>query len=370
MAGPLVSRHDAARGLGARAHAIPARCAAAWPVGLVGGLALATACHDEQVATALQKKTQAAAAAAAAAAPTGPSQPPRPSVVLFSRRHGQLLPLACYSEVTQRLHAGSDCAGLLPEDAEVRIGDTYGGRLRPGQPLVCQTKTGPLVLPTFGLLEGPPGDAGPQPGPPLALWSSGPLPKLELPPSPPEPLPLPPSESLYITNSSRNLLPPAQRLLIGQVVVDNVWTVDLDADGLRERLDQVRLLEVRRRFMMLTGVFVVAGKDAVALRPLRVQLIPPEQRERLGRDDHSYDVKMLAALDLDHDSRRELWLQVARPETTTDSLGRFTDTGLAVFAELTCPNQPAAVSPPPPPPPPAAGRPPGAAPPKGPGPRP
>ena len=338
MAGWVVSA--ATRGAGAGSgFGRAARCcraAGTWGA-LVGGLALLPACHDEQLAAALKQKTASATAAS--------GQPARASVVLFRRRHGQLLPLACYSEVTQRLHAGSDCAALVPEGAEVRIGDTYAGRVRPGAPLVCQTPAGPLALPTFGLLEGPPGDAGPNPGPPLALWSSGPPPKLALPPTPPEPIPLPPSESLYITNSSRNLLPLAQRLLTGQVVVDNVWTVDLDADGLRERLDQVRLLEVRSRFMMLAGVFVVAGKDAVALRPLRVQLIPPAQRERLGRDDHSYDVKMIAALDLDHDSRRELWLQVAHPDATTDSLGRFGDTGLSVFAELTCPNPPSELPP-------------------------
>lgn len=324
---------------------------------LLGGLALLPACHDEQLATALQQKTARATTAPA------PGQPVRASVVVFRRRPGQLLPLACYSEVTQRLHAGSDCAALVPEGAEVRISDTSAGRVRPGAPLICQTPAGPLALPTFGFIDGPPGDASPKPGPPLALWSPGPLPKLELPPTPPEPIPLPPSESLYITNSSRSLLPPAQRPLIGKVVVDNVWNLDLDADGLRERLDQVRLLDLRGRFMLLTGVFVVAGKDAVALRPLRVQLIPTEQRERLGRDDHSYDVRMIAALDLDHDSRRELWLQVGHPDATTDSMGRFGDTGVTVFAELTCPNPPSELpaAPPAPAVPPPPRRPPGPA---------
>lgn len=330
MAGPLVSAKDATRGAGS---GLGARGAARTRAALLGGLALLPACHDEQLATALQQKTGRATSAPA----PGPA---RASVVVFRRRPGQLLPLACYSEVTQRLHTGSDCAALVPEGAEVRISDTYAGRVRPGAPLVCQTPAGPLALPTFGFIDGPPGDASPKPGPPLALWSSGPPPKLELPPTPPEPIPLPPSESLYITNSSRSLLPPAQRQLTGKVVVDNVWNLDLDADGLRERLDQVRLLELRGRFMMLTGVFVVAGKDAVALRPLRVQLIPAEQRERLGRDDHSYDVRMIAALDLDHDSRRELWLQIGHPDATTDSIGRFGDTGLSAFAELTCPNPP------------------------------
>ena len=45
----------------------------------------------------------------------------------------------------------------------------------------------------------------------------------------------------------------AQRPLLGEVIIDSVWTVDLDADGLRERLDQVRVLEVRGRFAMLAG---------------------------------------------------------------------------------------------------------------------
>jgi hypothetical protein len=162
------------------------------------------------------------------------------------------------------------------------------------------------------------------------------MPKLELPPSPPEALPLPPSESNTIRSSSQHLFPVAQRALLGPVAIDNVWTVDLDADGLRERLDQTRVLDSRGRFAMLTGVYVVSGKDAVALRPLRVQLVPSADRERLGRDDHSYDVKLLAAIDLDHDGRRELWLQVHKPGVTADSLGRYTDTGLAVFAELIC----------------------------------
>jgi hypothetical protein len=162
------------------------------------------------------------------------------------------------------------------------------------------------------------------------------MPKLELPPSPPEALPLPPSESNTIRSSSKNLLPAAEHPLLGPVTIDNVWTVDLDADGLRERLDQARVMEYRGRFALLTGVYVVAGKDAVALRPLRVQLVPAGERERLGRDDHSYDVKLLAAIDLDHDGRRELWLQVLRPGAVSDAVGRYTDTGLAVFAELTC----------------------------------
>lgn len=266
-----------------------------------------------------------------------------PSVVLLRQRQGQLVPLACYDKGRQALRVGDDCAGLIPPGADVRIGNGYGGRLQPAERLTCRTPEGPTSRATFRLTDGPPGDAGPRPGPPLALWSSGPVPKLELPPEPPDPLPLPPSETLYITNAARNLLPAAQRFLLNPtvpVVVDNVWSVDLDVDGLRERLDQVRLLDGKSRYVMVAGVFVVSGRDAVALRPLRVQVLPSPERERLGRDNHSYDVRMLAALDLDHDSRRELWLQVLRPDSTTDAIGRYTETGVAVFAELTCPSAP------------------------------
>jgi hypothetical protein len=279
-------------------------------------------------------------------------------VVLLRRRRGQLMALACYDEARQALGAGDACAGLIPDGAEVRISDASTVRVRRAPPRTCQTPSGPQEHPTFALLYGPPGDAGPNPGPPLALWSSGPMPKLELPPSPPESLPLPPSESGTIRSSSRNLLVEAPAPLLGEVLIDSVWSVDLDADGLRERLDQVRVLEQRGRFVLLSGVFVVSGKDAVALRPLRVQLSLIAERERLGRDDRSREVKLLAALDLDHDGRRELWLQVEQPGLTTDSVGRYTDTGLAVFAELTCQNHepgaaavplpPAAAAPPPP----------------------
>lgn len=306
------------------------------------------ACHDEPLVV---SKEQLAAGSYSAAGRTADGTTPvsKPTVVLFRQRQGQLVPLACYDKARQALRSGEDCVGLVPDGAEVRIGDGYGGRLQRGEPLSCRTAAGPTSRSTFGVSDGPPGDAGPQPGPPLALWSSGPMPKLELPPSPPDPLPLPPSETLYITNAARNLLPAAQRALLGPVVVDNVWSVDLDLDGLRERLDQVRLLDVKSRFVMLTGVFVVAGKDAVALRPLRVQALESPQRERLGRDDRTHEVRMLAALDLDHDRRREVWLQVVRPDSITDSIGRFTDTGVAVFAELTCPSEPPPRVPPKPP---------------------
>lgn len=314
-------------------------------VGIGGGvgltLALLTAsCHDESLVVpkdppSLDRGPQGDANSAGAGAAAS-----RPSVVLLRRHHSRLVPLCCYDHAAQKLRAGQDCADLLPAEAEVRVGNAYGGRVQREGSTVCRTPDGETRLSTFRLIDGPPVDAGPRPGPPLALWSQGPAPKLELPPDPPDPLPLPPSEAQYITNAARNLLPPAQRLLLGKVVVDNVWTVDLDIDGLRERLDQVRLLELRGRFAMLTGVFVVAGKDAVALRPLRVQIVPSAQRERLGPDDHSHDVKMIAAIDLDYDRRRELWLQVQRPDATTDAVGRYTDTGVAVFAELTCPSEP------------------------------
>lgn len=304
-------------------------------------------CHDESLV--VSKEELAAGSFSTRAAERSAPAVGKPSVVLFRQRMGQLVPLACYDKERQALRIGEDCVALVPPAAEVRIGDGYGGRLQPGERLSCRTDDGPTSRSTFRVSEGPPGDAGPRPGPPLALWSSGSLPKLELPPSPPDPLPLPPSETLYITNAARNLLPAAQRALLGPVVVDNVWSVDLDVDGLRERLDQVRLLDVRSRFVMLTGVFVVAGKDAVALRPLRVQTLPSQLRERLGRDDRSYEVRMLAALDLDHDHRREVWLQVLRPDWITDSIGRFTDTGVAVFAELTCPSEPPPREPPKPP---------------------
>ena len=260
----------------------------------------------------------------------------KPTVVLLRRWRGQLAAFACYDATKKSLRGGDDCAELIPAVSEVRIGDASTVRMRRAAPMTCRTPSGAVSHPAFALPDGPPGEAGPHPGPPLALWSSGAAPKLALPPSPPEALPLPPSESSTIRSSSRHLLPVAQQALLGPVVIDSVWTVDLDADGLRERLDQARVLEPRGRFAMLTGVYVVAGKDAVALRPLRVQIVPIPDRERLGRDDHSHDVKLLAAIDLDHDGRRELWLQVTQPGRTTDSVGRYTDTGLAVFGELTC----------------------------------
>ncbi len=316
-------------------------------VGLGLGLLLSAGCPEKKFEFAPDEKpsgppipvaqpSQALPDSSRAGGAAGGPVVAKPSVVLLRRWSSQLVALACYDATTRTMRAGDDCFALIPETAEVRSGDASTVRIRRAPPLLCRTPQGTISHPAFALPDGPPGDAAPKPGPPLALWSSGPAPKLELPPSPPEALPLPPSESSTIRSSSKNLLPPAQHALLGPVTIDNVWTVDLDADGLRERLDQARVLELRGRFALLTGVYVVAGKDAVALRPLRVQLVPPAERERLGRDDHSYDVQMMAAIDLDHDGRRELWLQVRRPGVTSDSVGRFTDTGLAVFAELTC----------------------------------
>jgi hypothetical protein len=318
--------------------------AAAW---VMGAWAMA-GCHDEPLVYSGELPPPPAAQALAA------SPTPKPSVVLLRHWQGALIALACYDQSLHKLRAGDACAALIPDGAEVRLGDAHTVAVQRAPLLNCKTPSGEVVHPTFRVLSGPPADASPTPAPPLALWSSGPLPKLELAPMPPEPIPLPPTESRAISDSARLLLPSTQRLLLGEVSVDNVWSVDLDADGLRERLDQVRLFEVRGRFAMLTGVFVVSGLEAVALRPLRVQLIPSEEGERLGRNDHSHDATMLAALDLDHDGRRELWLQLKRPGFTTDTVGRFTGDGLATFAELTCPSldpsppaEPAAKPPPP-----------------------
>lgn len=271
------------------------------------------------------------------AAPTVKPPPgSRPSAVLLRQRKGRLVALACYDAAAQALRAGDACAALLPDQTEVRLGDAHTSRVRRAPPLICQTDKGPVSHPSYALLDGPPADASPTPSLPLALWAAGPLPKLELPPVPPEPIPLPPSERQAIRRAASLLLPPPQRLLLGDVTIDSVWVVDLDADGLRERLDQVRLFDVRGRFAMLTGVFVVAGQDAVALRPLRVQIVPPAERERLGADDHSYDTTMFAAVDLDHDSRREVWLQLGHGGLTEDTVGRFLDGGLTTFAAMTC----------------------------------
>lgn len=273
--------------------------------------------------------------------PTGavlPAAPPlrpqlsRPSVVLLRAQGTRLFPLYCYDDAKHQLLPGFACAHLLPPAGvplPVRLSGMLALKAWSAAPLPCQTQLGLQTYPSWSFVP-PQGPSAPGELPTFALWSAGEYPRILMAPYPPEPSPQPESSQRTINDAARNLLPkrsPVVALPVLDVVLHNSWLVDLDNDGLRERLDELRVVDGTRKVSLLAGVFVTPGLSALAVLPLRVER------------DTAQSARLVSAQDLDHDGQSELWLQLPSAVGPRDMIGSYNRGGLAALTEVACPSQ-------------------------------
>lgn len=260
-------------------------------------------------------------------APTAPPLPPlqpkpraRAASALFKVDSTVAWPLLCFGPSLKRpgSDAGadpgfafafikaSDCGPLLPQ--ALTLHGERGSRMdvwRSGEtecqaPVGAGPERGKVKVPLYRLVSTAEPDAF------AGTWSEGAPPHLHVPPSVPELTVQTPGQRRGVLRSARPLLSPADRERLNDLRLDGVWMVDLDLDGVRERVDELTLVD-RSGASIGSGVFMTPGRSLEA-RPLRL-VANPAQRHRL-----------IAAVDLDQDGHTELW--IAREPVQLTGAGR------------------------------------------------
>ena len=282
--------------------------------------------------------------ASAPTAPALPLAPPRPRAqapaALFKLDAPLAWPLLCFDGATQRFVNASDCAGLLPSAMTLRAErgtplqiwrtGELGCRLPvsgPGAPLPPGQPDGPSVkVPLYRLVSSAEPDAR------AGTWSTLTAPRLFVPPSVPEPLVQTPGQRRGVLRAAHALLSPENQRRLRELRIDAVWMVDLDLDGVRERLDELTLLD-GAGVPIGSGIFVTPGRSLEA-RPLRL----------LGTTAQHH--RLIAAVDLDQDGSTELWIAREPVQLTgvgptdvaprIDEIGRYTGDGLVTLGQITC----------------------------------
>lgn len=280
-----------------------------------------------------------------ASAPTGAAVPmgaPRPlastAAALFKIDAPVAWPLLCFDAVSKRLVGGVECGKLLPQALTIRGERGTPMDLWRSGTLPCTTGPGtagagtagagtaPVELPLYRLVTSAEPDAR------AGTWGQAAPPRLFLPPTVPEQLVQTPGQRRGALRSSQALLPAAEQRRLSDLRIDAVWIVDLDLDGVRERIDEMTLLD-RAGVPIGSGIFVTPGRGLEA-RPLRL-LANPAQRHR-----------MIAAVDLDQDGRTELWIArepvqlsgAGRADVAQriDEVGRYVGGGMVTIDQVSC----------------------------------
>lgn len=286
-------------------------------------------------------------------APTAPPLPPLPprsrasgAAALFKIDSTVAWPLLCFGASPQRAGAdprsdggsepgfikATECGPLLPQS--LTLHGERGARMdlwRSGE-TECQVAVGPgperrlAKVPLYRLVSTTEPDTF------AGTWSEGPPPHLHVPPSPPELTVQTPGQRRGVLRSARPLLSPGDRDRLSDLRLDGVWMVDLDLDGVRERVDQLTLVD-RSGVPIGSGVFMTPGRSLEA-RPLRL-VANPAQRHRL-----------IAAVDLNQDGHTELWIArepvqltgVGRSDVAQriDEVSSYTAGGLVTIDQLSC----------------------------------
>lgn len=294
-------------------------------------------------------------------APTAPPLPPLPpksrargASALFKIDATVAWPLLCFGASSQRAGAdpgrdggaesgssssfglsfikATECGPLLPQS--LTLHGERGARMdvwRSGE-TECQVAGGAgperrlARVPLYRLVSTTEPDTF------AGTWSAGPPPHLHVPPSPPELTVQTPGQRRGVLRSARPLLSPGDRDRLSDLRLDGVWMVDLDLDGVRERVDQLTLVD-RSGVPIGSGVFMTPGRSLEA-RPLRL-VANPAQRHRL-----------IAAVDLDQDGHTELWIAREPVQLTgagradvaqrIDEVSSYTAGGLVTIDQLSC----------------------------------
>jgi hypothetical protein len=259
--------------------------------------------------------------------PTAPPLPPlaepqRSSAsghaVLFLLSERLAVPLFCHDHGQRRF--GADCAALLPTGSEARLTSGAVATLQPAGSSRCTVAGRPA--PAFALI----GLGGADDGATLtaALWSDAGYPVLFSPPVPIELLPETPSQLRGWKAACRQL---GQQLVGTALGVRPVstWFVDLDGDGVRERLDEVHCLDGASQKVTAKVQLLTEGRHPERTVPLRVSAAS------------STVVRIDMVSDVDANGVPEVMVRTVGDSEARIELTQLKNGGLLTMIEARCP---------------------------------
>lgn len=261
---------------------------------------------------------------AAGPLPTAPPLPPLAEplsqvtegrAVLFVIHEHRAVPLYCHDRGQRRL--GADCVSLLPATIEARVPSTAVISLRLAGLSHCTLDGKPQ--PAFDLIGVGVGDVESQ----VVLWSDAAYPVLLVPPVPAEHMPETPSQLRGMRDACGEL----GKKQIGQPAAASpltTWLVDLDGDGVRERLDEVRCVGGANKAVAAHVVFLTPGRRPERTVPLRISTLVSTQ------------LRFDAVMDVDSNGVPEVVVSTLSPMIHRIEVSHLKNTGLESLGELAC----------------------------------
>ncbi len=257
--------------------------------------------------------------------PTAPPLPPLAepvsraiegrSVLLFFDEQ-RLVPLFCHDHGRRLL--GADCAALLPTatGGDLHLSGGLVAQLGTVGESRCSWKGTPL--PSYATKNTSVGSATAT----AALWSDTSYPLLSSPPLPSEIMPRTPSQQRGMKAACSQLAVADGSAPVVELVA--TWNVDLDGDGVRERLDELRCIDERRLEVIGQSVVVTAGRHPERTVPMRAVT------------DKSSTVQPIAVADVDSNGVPEVVIKTASPDRIRIELGHLDGVGLSPIVEVEC----------------------------------
>lgn len=256
--------------------------------------------------------------------PTAPPLPPlaepaslavQGHSVLFAVVAQQAVPLVCHDHGQKRL--GADCATLLPSSASVRLAGSLSATVQPAGMSACTLGGKPVPAYSLSELVGSPTEHR------AAMWSDVLHPVMTMPPWPAEHQPETPSQLRGMKQTCDELA----NALTGRSILplpQTTWLVDLDGDGVRERIDDVRCGEPKQPIFLAQVLFLTPGRRPERTVPLRVVKQPTET------------VRIDVVVDVDSNGVPEVMLSQMSPSSQRVEIAHLERVGLMPIAELAC----------------------------------
>ncbi len=256
--------------------------------------------------------------------PTAPPLPPlaepasqavQGRSVLLAVVAQQAVPLFCHDHGQKRL--GADCATLLPQSATVRLSGSLSATLQPAGQSVCSLGGKPVPGYSLSGLEITATEQR------VALWSDSLHPVMTTPPWPAEHQPETPSQlrgmkhtcdELSRAQTDRRIVPLPQ----------TTWLVDLDGDGVRERIDDVRCGEPTQPQAIAQVLFLTPGRRPERTMPLRLVRHETET------------VRLEVVVDVDANGVPEVVLSQISPSSQRIEVAHLARVGLIPIGVMEC----------------------------------
>lgn len=240
--------------------------------------------------------------------------PPEASMAFFVVE-GALLPLGCFDKEKGKVLGGKDCLELAPQDEEARLASLTGSAvkkiLEPTEPLCTKGDGKKTARAVDGLESGANFTFG--------VWPRSAYRTVEAVPED------------TLSDKGRQLDAGEKEKLAaamgkeGEVEAHQVAKVDVDGDGTAEKIYSVFIRHATEpeRYAW-SGAFLAEGGDLGKLHLL----------EKSKSKQDVFEVR--AAVDLDGDGRRELWVRLVFEEGSGDRIIRFDGWKPVPLAKWTC----------------------------------